>query len=275
MPTLVIHALGQDPQKAAFDTDTITVGREVDNDLVLPSGTVSRHHGVIEKKDGHWVARCVSGTNPLVVGTTLTRSETDIAEGTEILFGAEYLVIFVEKKPNVPQYMGGKRYYSRVDCPECGWGGMISAVNASPVCPACGNQDLKFLDAYDKEKASGEIDLGSTAAVDTKQARRVAAQLMTAKRSHLERIDDQGGPGRADLTEDRSLTIAKGGSGMQLKGMSMGGGLQVTWDGSAYEVESLMTFPAMKVNGVKVKTTKLKNGDLIELGRNRFKFVTE
>lgn len=278
MPTFVIHALNADPKKASFQKQQVTIGREADNDLTLPGKTVSRHHAVVVHEGKVWVARCVSETNPLVVDGAMSRTEVEVSEGSEILLGGDYLLVFVEDAKNAANYMGGeKKYYTRVACDRCGWSGLMSGVRVQPVCPGCGNVELSRGDAYDHGQAADAAEAGSTSFVDRKEVREAMAQLKTAKMSRVERADGKaGGASRKELTEKDTLVISKGTTaGLKLHGIVFGGGIKISWNGKHFLAESSLSFPGMKVNGTKESTCRLKNGDLIEVGSNRFKFITE
>lgn len=278
MATFVIHALGEPPKKAAFSRSEIKIGRVASCDLVLPSKTVSRQHALVGKgPQGSWTALCLSETNPLVVNGTMTRTEVEIQEGTEILLGGDFLLIFVEEDKNAASFMGGeKKYYVRFDCGRCGWGGLMSGVRAEPACPGCGGVELKRQDAYDSQQAAGTAEAGSTSFVDRSEVRRAMEQLKTAKMSHVERIDGKAGTNRKELTERDTLTISKSTTtGLKLHGIVLGKGIKVSWNGQHFLAESDLSFPSMKINGKAERMVRLKNGDLIDVGSNRFRFATE
>ncbi len=277
MPVFVIHAMGKEPRKAVFDGSTVHAGRNQDNELVLPGATVSRRHAVFTLGgDGGWTVSCASETNPIVVDGQLVRAEAPVADGTEILIGAEFLVVFVRREGEAFKFMGGRSVYARSQCDDCGWSGMLSALRMAPICPACGSSKVKRRDKYDRGEAQMEAMRGSTEHVDVGEVRRHLEQLKAAKRSRLERVDNEGGPRKLDLNETETVLIAKKGGGpMKLFGMIMGGGLEIAWDGRAFVLLSDVSFPSMKVNGEKTSRVRLKSGDLIEVGKNRFRYITE
>lgn len=277
MPVFVIHAMGKEPRKAPFDASTVNAGRNQDNELVLPGATVSRQHAVFTMgTDGTWTVRCASETNPIVVDGKLVRADAPVTDGTEILIGAEFLLVFVRREGEAFKYMGGRSVYARSQCSDCNWNGMLSALRLAPICPACGSSKIKRLDNYDRDEAQMEAMRGSTEHVDVGQVRRHLEQIKAAKRSRLERVDNEGGPRKLDMSENETIHIEKKGSGaMKLFGMILGGGLEIAWDGTAFLLNSDVDFPSMKVNGEKTKRARLKSGDLIEVGKNRFRYITE
>ena len=276
MPAFVIHAMGKEPHKAVVDAAEVRVGRHEDNDIVLPGSTVSRRHAAFFKPPGMpWTVRCESGTNPIVVDGHLVKSETLIADGAEVLIGADFLLVFVEYEKGLFKHMGARSVYSKTSCDVCDWSGMLSALNASPVCPACGNREVKREDEYDKGKAQQEADAGSTEMIDAGAVRAHLNRIKTAKRSRLERLDDGEGPRKKDLDEGSPLKISKkSGAAFKLFGMTMGEAVTVRWDGAHFRVETSLSYPAMKVNGEKKTRAILRDGDEIEIGKNRFRFVT-
>jgi len=277
MPAFVIHAMGKDPIKAVVDAEEVRVGRHEDNDIVLPGSTVSRKHASFYKPPGMpWTIRCESATNPIAVDGELVKSETLVADGAEVQIGADFLLVFVENENALYRHMGARSVYAKTSCTICGWSGMLSALNARPVCPACGNREVKRGDEYDRDAAQDEASAGSTEMIDAGAVRAQLNRIRTAKRSRLERLDDGEGPRKRELDEDSSLTLSKrSGAGFKLFGVTMGEGVTVRWDGTHHRVESSLSYPAMKVNGEKKSRAILRDGDEIEIGKNQFRYVTD
>lgn len=274
MPVFMIHASGKEPSKATFDQAEIRVGRGKEADLVLPASTVSRDHAVFERDSTRqWIVRCTSSTNPIVVDGQLVRQLAQIRDGSEILVGAEFLMIFVQREEDAFKFGGGRSVYARTRCTQCSWSGMLSAFRARPICPACGSPDIERQDEYDSDAAREKAVTGSTKNIDAREVRAHFRNIKTAQMSVLTRLDDEGGPRRKELTEDHPVTLSrKDGADFKLFGMVMGGGLEITWNGSRYEVHSSVEFPSMKINGRRTKKARLKPGDMIEVGRNRFRY---
>ncbi len=278
MPTIVIHQMGRAARTSSFAGTSLRVGRDpAANDLALPGSTVSREHLVIQKgTDGRWSVRCVSETNPIVVDGAMTASSAFLAEGSEILVGTEYLLIFSETAVTAQGYLG-QGYFSNAECSGCHWTGMVSTLRRAPVCPRCGGRDLAFEVQYRPETSSQKAMDDSTTAVDARQVRAQLSRLREAKRSHLVRIDphEPGSPRKA-LSETEALTIGKTADcRFRLFGFSIGSGIRITWEQSHYVARGSMFWPSMKVNGAAAKVATLTNGDVIEVGGNRFRFVTE
>lgn len=276
MPAFIIHAMGKEPQKAINEGDEITAGRDPDNDLVLPGDTVSRHHAAFVKEpDGPWRVVCMSETNAIVVDGTLVETESELSDGTEILLGAEILLVFSGTLAHADQYMASRSVHGKSECASCGWKGMLSALHVAAVCPACGGNKINRFDLYDRGEARREALDGRTEAVRTTQIRAHGQRIKEGQRSRIERIDDQRGTPAKMLTEARRITIGKkAGAALDLKGLTIGEGLQVWWNGACYMIESELSFPAMKINGERRKKARMHDGDQIEVGKNRFRFFT-
>lgn len=279
MPVLVIHALHQSVQKSSWPGPTIRVGRDpACSELVLPGTTVSREHAVFQKgPDGRWLVRCLSETNPIIVDGALTSAGAYVSEGSEILIGTEYLLIFSDSDFSSRAYMGQDSYFSKTECLKCHWMGMVSTLRRQPTCPRCAGTDLKFEKDYHRGDASRKATQESTTAVDPRAVKAMLGQLKTARRSHIERTDGKGGLGaRKDLSEDRPFRIARGeGADFPLLGFAIGGGVTVRLDNGRFVAESAMFYPPLKVNGVKTKSQPLGNGDILQIGGNVFRLVTE
>lgn len=277
MPVFMIHSSGKDPRKAQIDLAEIQVGRSPDAELVLPSATVSRRHAVFSQdRSGRWTVRCVSGTNPIVVDGQLVREFAAIEDGSEILIGAEFLLVFVRRDADAFRYGGGRSVYAPTRCTKCDWSGMLSAFRAKPICPSCGSPDILREDQYDVSEARKDAVTGSTQNLDAREVREHFRSIKTAQMSVLVRLDDSGGRRRKELAEDQAVRLSKkDGADFKLGGMVIGSGLEITWNGSRYEVRASLEFPSMKVNGKKTRKARLEPGDMIEVGKNRFRYDVE
>jgi hypothetical protein len=59
-----------------LDSDTTSLGRDPDSDIFLDDVTVSRHHAIIERTDGHYEVRDAGSLN----GTYVDRERIDTAK---------------------------------------------------------------------------------------------------------------------------------------------------------------------------------------------------
>lgn len=282
MPTFVIQTLGRPANKVTVEASPIRIGRDEGNDIVLPDDTVSRSHAVVERgADGRWSVGCVSETNPIVVNGAMTRERVGLTEGSEVLVGSAFLLIFSENEEKANGYATGQALYQRSRCVGCSWEGMVLKARKAPACPQCHGAELVEVDGYSGEarRALGQSERPSrrlqTSAMDPDTAKKMLRTIKAAKGSHIERLDAEGSPLRTELTEDKPVEIARSADpALRLEGLAFGH-VTVAWDGRRFRATSAMLFPAMKVNGEKKKSAALGSGDVIAIGGNEFKFVTE
>lgn len=281
MPTFVIQTLGKPASKVTVEKDVIRIGREPHNDIVLPEDSVSREHAEVRREPGGgWSVGCLSSTNPIVVDGRLTRERLAIAEGGELLVGSAFLLVFSEDTYKADHYISVKTVFRQSRCAGCSWEGMISTARKNPTCPRCNGADFVEVGGYSGEARRAASDPApqrlQTTAMNPNDAHEAFRAIRAAKRSHIERVDAHAGPTpRTELTEDKPVVLGRSADPMlHLHGLAFGHAT-VRWDGARFVVESAMLFPALKLNDEKVKTAKLASGDLITIGGNSFKFVTE
>lgn len=277
MPTFVIFSMGQEPRTATFDGKGVRIGRDEGSDLVLTGRGVSREHALVYAMEtGTWMVWCASEKNPVVVDGALLRGDAQLSEGSEILVGTEILLVFSESEQKARSYLGTRGHYAPNRCGVCGWSGMISMVRKDPVCPSCSSVNLERLDTYDREEALEESDDAETEYLDGKELKASLKKLKTAKRSRIERIDGLETVQQVhDLTESEPLRLSgNDDSHFKLTGLVVGEGVEISWTGSRFMISSKLTWPTLKVNGAKVKRSGLDDGDVIEIGNNRFKMAT-
>lgn len=273
MPTFIIHALNKPATKLTFDGPRVQVGRDPGCDIVLPDEAVSRSHAVFARsEDGRWSLQCVSATNPVVVGGQVVNTLAPVSEGTEVLVGGDHIIIFSENAFKADEYIQIKSLYERKRCPQCRWEGMTSSLRVLP-CPRCAHPALEAIQAY--KGAAAAVPQVETAAMKPEDARALFSKIHAARMSYLERADGKvEGVTRADLSESKGVTLGPGDDpALKVFGLHIGE-VTVAWAGEHFEARSGMLFPAMKVNGEKAKTAPLRNGDLIEIGSNQFRFAT-
>ncbi|MDO9019412.1 MAG: FHA domain-containing protein [Deltaproteobacteria bacterium] len=273
MPTFVIHALGKPASKVTLDGERVRVGRDPGNDLVLPDESVSREHAIFARDgDGRWVVQCVSETNAVVLDGRMVTSAAAVAEGNEILLGSDHLIVFSEDPFKADGYIQIKSGYERKRCPTCKWEGMTSSLRLT-ACPRCAAPSLEAVDTY--RGSASSAPQAATAAVDPAQAKALFSKLKSARMSYLERADGKvEGSIRTELSESKGATLGSGADpSLKVFGIHFGE-VSIAWAGEHFEARSSMLFPAMKVNGEKAKVARLRNGDVIEIGGNQFRFAT-
>ena len=100
----------QTPDGNAFEADltaaTMTVGRADDNDLEIPDGSVSSHHGQFANEDGQWVFIDLGSTNGTKVnGERVERVE--LGDGARFEIGSVSAVFHDDVPEAVPASRGG------------------------------------------------------------------------------------------------------------------------------------------------------------------------
>jgi len=276
MPTFVIHALGKPSRKTTIARSPLRVGRDPASQLVLGDDTVSRDHAVFEvDRAGNWSVACVSETNPIVVDGKLVNKSRPVHEGSEILVGRGHLVIFSLSERKAAGYLGEGASYLKSECPRCQWSGMTRDLGRDASCPDCGSRELRSESAYARDQEVGRAKEGATSLLNPAQLGNVLQRIKTAKQSRLERDDDHG-PARKDLGERQPVDIARGkDAALRLFGFTFGGKIRVAWDGARFVATCTVFFPEMRINGVRAKSSPLAHDDVIEIGSNRFRFVTD
>ncbi len=276
MPVFVIHMLGKAAQRLLLDSPPVRVGRDVSNDIVISDETVSREHATfVRDGQGRWHVGCVSETNPIVVDGTLITQSASVVEGTEVLVGAGHMITFAESEATAEKYMGAATRFAKSQCGKCNWEGMVSLVRKDPVCPRCGGTQMVRADVY-KPEGKGVGAFYATAAVSPEEAKEMFKKMKIAKGSRIERMDARPTQSpRTKLTEDKPLRFARDAAVETRLGGFAFGQVIVSWNGENYVAESAMVLPAMRVNGVKARSHVLVNGDVLEMGSNRFRYLTD
>ena len=275
MAAFVLLELGQPARRAMFETPPVRVGRDADNDLVLKDETVSREHAVfVQDDEGRWVVTCISQKNPIVVDGAVVASGATLSEGSEIAIGSRHLIIWSANEITAKAYTGGA-FLTHSQCGRCQWTGLVSTLRRVAACPRCGSATLTPLDEYQADAPHSRGD-HTTAQMSDDQAAAFFRKMKVAKRSFLLRDDAHDPEGSKRQLEEQG-SVALGGEApgaLRLAGIVFGSA-QLRWDGTSYVVESALKFPAMKVNGEKTERARLRHGDVVEIGSNRFRFTTE
>ena len=106
MPQLIVNQNGCNYRVVSF-THALSIGRDPDNDLVLDSLQISRHHGTVEqKKDGFYLIDCGS-TNAIWVGK---EKITSILLVNGLTFRiVDYFFTFVDEHQDAPARVFSKK----------------------------------------------------------------------------------------------------------------------------------------------------------------------
>ena len=280
MPAFVIRTLGAPPRKVVVDEAPVRVGRDPSNEIVLPGDTVSREHAVfIAEGNGRWVVCCVSDTNPIVVNGAFVTTSAAVGEGSQVVIGAEAMIVVSENAFTASAYMGGQRVFEKIRCPSCSWTGLVSTARAKMACPRCTHAIASAL-AYAPDNEKGFlVDNAAvqdeTNIVDSARVTALMERLNVSRNSRLDRADGRDDSRTtAPLNVEKTVTLAKTlDASLTLYGLLVFGSVSVVWEKERYVAISAMSFPSMKVNGASLQRAYLAHGDVIEIGSNRFRYV--
>lgn len=271
MPSFLVYRLGHPSRRVSFDTPPVRVGRDPENDIVIPSDTVSREHAVfMQDETKRWFVGCVSETNPIVVSGKLVSTSTPVTDMDEVLVGNDCLILFV-LNPAHASHLVSQARLQQVVCQSCWWTGMVFKLEVA--CPRCGNTTLGPAEEMSTDVDQNLIGEAGTRVLSQTEIRASYRVMKEAARAVLERTDKHGG--RKVLTESEPVHVHKRHELFPLKGFLIGEGFTLSWDGRNWSVESHMFWPRLYVNGEAVRAAKLRTGDELEVGSNSFKLVTE
>lgn len=260
-------------RRVSIDTPPVRVGRDPENDIVVANDTVSREHAAfMQDERRQWHVSCVSGSNPIVVDGILVSTSTPISDMAEIVVGNDCMIVFVLNPANASHLME-HRQLQQVVCQRCWWTGMVSAYSKEAACPRCGSVALGPAEEMQTEVDANLVNTAGTRVLSQGEIRASYRVMREAARTVLERTDKHGG--RKVLAEADVVRITAKHDTLPLKGFLLGDGFTLSWDGRNWVVESHMFWPRLCVNGDAVRSAKLRAGDVLEVGGNRFKLSTE
>ncbi len=105
MLTLVVPAIDTDtdpPRRIAVDRTPFTLGAHPDNDLVLPRGTVDRHHARIELHDGRHVIIDHHTTHGTTLNGRRVLAPTELRPGDQLTVGEQHDMTVEFASPDTP-----------------------------------------------------------------------------------------------------------------------------------------------------------------------------
>lgn len=88
MIRLELSLAGAEPELHLFTGESISFGREADNDLVMPAASVSARHGKISQSHGGYVVEDVGSTNGIIVDGRKLSAPTTVAYHGELSVAA-------------------------------------------------------------------------------------------------------------------------------------------------------------------------------------------
>jgi hypothetical protein len=284
MPAFVICTLSEPPRKVVCDAPPVRVGRDGSNEIILTGRSVSREHAMfVPDETGRWHVSCVSDTNPIVVNGALVTTGAPVGEGTEVIVGADAMIVVSENAFTASAYMGAKRAFEKTNCANCGWTGLVSTARRITLCPRCTRAiDSAVRSLPDNEKGLTGTNPGfatgdtATHMIDPEAMLGLAGRVKVAQSSRLERIDGKEiGQAVLPMSIDKKVVLGKtADAAFRLHGMFVFGAVRISWQKDRYVAESELSFPSsLRVNGERKDVANLRNGDVLEIGSNRFRFV--
>lgn len=261
-------------RRVSIETPPIRVGRDPENDIVVANDTVSREHAAfMQDERRQWHVSCVSGSNPIVVSGQLVSTSAPVADMAEVVVGNDCLIVFVLNPANA-SHLVEHRQLLQVVCQRCWWTGMASAFRADSPCPRCGAATVEPAEVPANVDPSMLNETAGTRVMTEVEVRSSARVLRDAKRAVLACTDGRGG--RRVLSETETTRVSRDNAEIPLRGfLLIGDGFSLAWDGHTWNLQSQMVWPRVRVNGAAVKTTRLRVGDVIEVGKNRYELTTE
>jgi hypothetical protein len=274
MPAFLVYRLGQPMRRVSIDTPPVRVGRDPENDIVVANDTVSREHAAfMQDERRQWHVSCVSGSNPIVVDGLLVTTSAPVSDMAEVVVGNDCMIVFVLNPANASHLME-HRQLQQVVCQRCWWTGMASAFRQDSPCPRCGAATVEPAESPADVDPSMLNETAGTRVMTEVEVRSSARVLRDAKRAVLVCTDSRGG--RRVLSENEPTHVSKNSPELPLRGfLLIGDGFTLSWDGHTWNLQSAMFWPGVKVNGATVKATRLRVGDTIEVGANRYELSTE
>ncbi len=106
MPRITLQTPDGQAFEAELTADLMTVGRTEDNDMEIPDGSVSSHHGQFTNEGGHWVFTDLGSTNGTKVnGERVERVE--LGHGATFEIGSVTATFYEEAAAAAPARSGG------------------------------------------------------------------------------------------------------------------------------------------------------------------------
>lgn len=109
LPMLIMQDGEYAGREWLLDKDKITIGREDENDVVLPDRRVSRRHALIERRgDRYYIQDCGSKNGTFLNGH-LIQTPAPLKDGDEIQVAIGFTLMFVDAGATTPLLFEGQR----------------------------------------------------------------------------------------------------------------------------------------------------------------------
>ncbi len=236
MITLVVKEPGQNDKAFEYRGSMLVIGRSEDAGLVLPNVSVSRRHACIKAKRGGAVLEDLFSENGIVVNGVAAK-EHDLSFGDTFQIG-RYGIVFIGVDANAPVY-NGKLVE---DMPR------FHARETKAV------QDATYRftpDMVKKFMESSRLSKGGAL---------VATQ----------------GEETTWILGEGTHTVGRSGTTIEARGFFWGNqAAEVRWTGTAHHVKKVTPLGTLKVNDRKVSERQLKEGDELQIGWSRYRYVVK
>jgi pSer/pThr/pTyr-binding forkhead associated (FHA) protein len=237
---LVIQQKGKPPRIYGLDRHTTIVGRGRDCGLILPDISVSRHHAQVVLEDKKVVIQDLGSQNGTSVNAT--RVSNHHLENGDVIQIGKFVLVY---RATTPEEAAKVRRDSLDDYEVTGRTAYLEKVTA----------------------------LGGAGAHLTAN---ISRQDLQSIRESLTRKEK--GSIICEARKDQRIVIGEKarqfGKAVPCSGLR-GGIVVVVWSGRVHQViKKSGLFTTLKVNGETVKEKSLEPGDVIELGKDRFRYET-
>ncbi len=109
LPMLIMQDGERIGQEWLLEGQTVSVGREEDNEVVLPDRRISRQHALIEREGDRYYIRDCGSKNGTFVNGELIQGNVPLKDGDEITFAMGFTLTFVDAGATTPLFFEGHR----------------------------------------------------------------------------------------------------------------------------------------------------------------------
>lgn len=109
LPMLIMQNGQRIGEEWLLEGDIVSIGREDDNEIVLPDRRISRQHAVIEHEGDRYYIRDCDSKNGTFVNGELIQGAVPLKDGDEITVAMGYTLTFVDAGATTPLFFEGRR----------------------------------------------------------------------------------------------------------------------------------------------------------------------
>jgi pSer/pThr/pTyr-binding forkhead associated (FHA) protein len=217
------------------DKEKMVIGRAEDADIEINNLAVSRHHAAVQKRDGAFTVSDLDSNNGTYVNGKRIAGPTSLSFGDEIGIGKHVLVF-------------------------------DSHSRKAKVGQATGGREAKpSLDAPEM----------GTMFVEPEQMEKIREKATAARKAHLKPV---GGADTRIISLDKADTLfgKSGNCDVRIAGFfSSRRHALLSRLEKGYHLKNLAAFSPTKVNGIRIESAILVDGDEITMGKNTYIFHSE